>query len=423
MGLGIEASVFEFTERNLQRPGGHEPAALANARLGWQLLVGRDRRPVGFRLSVARGVPASGASAPALSAILNGVLEGLVLRPDGEERRPDGLVLLSPSGVEADAAMSSWSAARNVLLEVGQAELDEEQRLRQLFELQRNGVRLALRLDHPSAPAIERISSFAYLLCDRLPAPVSLNSCPTLAMKVDTPADAEAAFGAGAHATVGWPQKGFKSKGLRGLSPAQTAVFELIRLVQSDADLRDLERVFKGEPLLGYLLLTLANSAALRRQTPVSSIAHAIAQIGYQRLTKWLVVLLAISSKDKDVAPLVFLAVTRGYLLENLMMAAARPRAEQDDAFVVGAFSLLDAITGQTLPDLMRDVALPAHVNDALLAQSGPYAGLLAIARDLECGGAFALQAAQAELHLDPAQVNRALLQALTHADTLRSLI
>jgi len=155
----------------------------------------------------------------------------------------------------------------------------------------------------------------------------------------------------------------------RGLSPAQAAVFELIRLVQSDADVRDLERVFKAEPLLAYLLLTLANSAAYRRPTPVASLGHAISLLGYQRLIKWLVLLLAIAGKDKSTTPLVYVAVARGYLIENLCAAAGRTRAERDEGFVVGAFSLLDAITGQSLNELLQDIRLPEAVVDALLGK------------------------------------------------------
>ena len=147
--------MFEFTDRNLHRQAGPEPAALARVCLGWNLLVGRDRRPIGVRLAVAPS--ANQIPAPALSALLDGVLAGLVLAPEGEEQFPHGLIVLSPRDLDADAAMSTWSAPRNVLLEVGQNDLEDEQRLRQMFDIQRQGVRLALRLDRPALPARERL--------------------------------------------------------------------------------------------------------------------------------------------------------------------------------------------------------------------------------------------------------------------------
>jgi len=414
--------VFEIADRNELGQASPDLSALACVCLAWRLVVGRDRRPIGVRLQLARDLRPVGR--PGLSALVNAVLSGLQLRSDGDEQFPQGLIVLCPRDIEPDAGMSSLSAPRNVLLEVGQSALDDEQRLRQMFEIQRQGVRLALRLDKASAPTLERLSGFPYLLTPAVPAPVDAKTSSLLTLDVDTHARADAAFAAGAHAVVGWPLEPVPRAEPRGLSPAQTAVFELIRLVQADADVRDLEKVFKGEPLLAYLLLTLANSAAFRRPTPVSSLGHAISLLGYQRLTKWLVLLLAIAGKEMGVAPLVFLAVVRGYLMENLSAAAARSRAEQDDAFVVGAFSLLDAITGQSLSDLLQDIHLPDAVNDALLAGVGPYAGLIDVVRGYESAADPMTQIeAQALLRLAPGQANRSLLQSLTTAESLQSLI
>ncbi len=413
--------MFEFTERNLQRPADPEPARLAWVQLDWHLLVGRDRRPIGVRLTVRRnGAPAP---SPSLSSLLDGVLDALVSETDGEQRFPRGLVALAPLDIDADAAMAAWSAPRNVLLEVTQADLDDRGRLRQLFDIQRQRVRLALRLDRATAPPAQRLSGFPYVLTAALPLAVDPKSVSVLMLEVETQVQAEAAFAAGVHAVAGWPLTGDARREPRGLTPAHTAVFELIRLLQSDADLRDLERVFRGEPLLAYLLLTLANSAAYRRAAPVSSLGHAISLLGNQRLLKWLILLLAIAGRDQSVAPLVYAAMVRGHLMENLSTAAGRPRAQSDESFVVGVFSLLDAITGLALNDLLQGAHLADPIGEALLAGCGPHAPLLAIARGLETADEATLPLARAHLHLQAAQVNRALLQALASADDLQSLI
>jgi EAL and modified HD-GYP domain-containing signal transduction protein len=401
-----------------------DPAALAEAYTGWRVLVGRDWRPIGVRLTLGRTAVES--ATPALSALLDSVLAGLTCASDGRPVFPNGLIVLSPRGFQADAEMSSFRAARNVLLEFGQSDLDDERALRGMFEIQKQGVRIALRLDNPVAASAERLSYFQYVVArsrQALPPGLDPRSVPVVTLDDSTPTDLQADFAAGVHATAGWPLVAIERREPLGLSPAQTAVFELIRLVQADADVRDLERVFKAEPLLAYLLLTLANSAAFRRSTPVSSLGHAIALLGYQRLTKWLVLLLAIAGKEPGTAPLMFVAVARGHLLENLLAAGKRPAAQRDDAFIVGAFSLLDAITGQTLGDLLQDIHLPGAVSDALLAGTGPYAPLLDIARGFEAADPQALVRAKVDLNVDASDANRALLLALAAADSLQSLI
>jgi EAL and modified HD-GYP domain-containing signal transduction protein len=150
---------------------------------------------------------------------------------------------------------------------------------------------------------------------------------------------------------------------------------------------------------------------------------HLICLPGYWRLIKWLILLLAIAGEDKSATPLVYVAVARGYLIENLCAAAGRTRAERDEGFVVGAFSLLDVITGQSLDELLRDIRLPQPIVDALLGGTGPYAPLLEIARGFEAADPLALARIKAALHVDPIEANRALLQALASADALQALM
>ena len=419
-----EVRLFEFTDRGRARDADPDPAALTGIQASWRALVGRDRRPIGVRLALQRTGP--DAALPEMSALLDGVLDGLTFESDGQPQFPHGLIVLAPQDLDADAAMSGWRAPRNVLLELGQRELEDEQLLRRMFEIQKQGARIALRLDEPVAPPSERLPYFQYLVAPshrQLPAGIDPRTASVLTLDAGSYQDVEAGFAAGVYATAGWPMSALPQAEPRGLTPAQTAVFELIRLVQSDADLRDLERVFKGEPLLAYLLLTLANSAAFRRPTPVSSIGHAISLLGYQRLTKWLVLLLAIAGKDRGSAPLVFAAVVRAHLLENLYGAAGRTRVERDDAFVIGMFSLLDAITGQSMHDLLQGIHLGEPITASLLGGVGPCAPLLEIARAFEAADPLALTLARTELGLDPAHANRALLRALAAADSLQSLI
>jgi hypothetical protein len=417
-----EVRLFEITDRSRARDADPDPAALASVSASWRVLVGRDRRPMGARLTLHR---TSTDTPPALSELLDSVLTGFTYESDDRPVFPHGVIVLSPRAFEVDQAMSGWRAPRNVLLEFGEDDLHDERRLRWMFEIQKQGVRIALRLDRPLATS-ERLPYFQYLVAPSrraVPAAIDPGSVSIVTLDDSTHEQIDADFAAGVHATAGWPLQAVRRRQPIGLTPAQTAVFELIRLVQADADVRVLERVFKAEPLLAYLLLTLANSAAFRRPTPVASIGHAISLLGYQRLTKWLVLLLAIAGKGQGTAPLVYVAVTRGHLLENLLAAARRSRAERDDGFIVGTFSLLDAITGQPLSDLLRDVHLSPDITQALLGASGRYAPLLQIARGFEIADPAGLSRIKAELNVDPADANYALLQAIATADSLQTLI
>jgi len=392
-----------------------EPVALDTLALRWQVIVGRDRRPSGVRLelrdrSAVRRVP--------LSALLESVVRGFV--PEDSLPFPHGLVLLAPLDTAVDAAMARWTAPRNVLLEIPAAALEDEARVRILFDSRQKGIRQALRLSDTRVPK-ERLPFFQYLVGPSALAPQA--GIPVLALDAGDLARADAALAAGVHGVVGWPVgDSLEDKG-RDLSPSQRAIFELVRLIQGDAEIRALEKVFEAEPLLAYMLLTLANSVAFRRGAPTASLRHAVLSIGYQRLIKWLVLILAISSKGGRIAPLIFTTLVRGYCMENLLLATGRPRAEADEAFIVGAFSLLDKITGQPLPDLLGEVGLPDSVVDALLKREGPYASFLDVVLGLEAEGAQRDDAVYGSCPADPDAINRSLLQAISAADAMLALI
>jgi EAL and modified HD-GYP domain-containing signal transduction protein len=72
----------------------------------------------------------------------------------------------------------------------------------------------------------------------------------------------------------------------------------------------------------------------------------------------------------------------------------------------------------QTVLDEMH---LPESVTDALLHGQGEYAPFLKLARACESFDPVALQKQAAELQLEPEQINRALVVALSFADSLQA--
>lgn len=399
-----------------RRDNGGEPMYLDAVTPAWSAIVARDARPIGFRLALRR---ADGGASPPLAALLDGVLAGFTA--DGSTSFPHGLTLLAPLDFAVDASLARFRPPRNVLLEVAQSDLADAERMRLLFEAQRHGVRLALRVEDRAALARDKLPLFQYVVADASTDGPPAKDVALLALGAATRAQAEATLKAGAHAIVGWPLQDAPVKPGGALQPTHKAVLELIRLVQSDADVAELERAFRAEPVLAYLLLTLANSPAFIRATPVASLGQAIALLGYKRLVKWLVLLMVIASKESRALPQIYTAVARGLCMENLAAAAGAAPGVRDECFVVGAFSLLDKITGQSMAQLFDELPLPPAVRDALRERAGPYAAYLELVLALEDGGRLREHAAALGISL--AQVNAALLQALAATDALQSIV
>ena len=106
-------------------------------------------------------------------------------------------------------------------------------------------------------------------------------------------------------------------------------------------------------------------------------------------------------------------------MMTNAMGVAQGAKSEAENAFIAGVFSLLDVMLEQHPAQALESVVLPATVRDALLANTGPLAPLLAVAKACESGDDEQFAQAANALGLTNHQVNWAHVQALAWADSL----
>ncbi len=88
---------------------------------------------------------------------------------------------------------------------------------------------------------------------------------------------------------------------------------------------------------------------------------------------------------DDNPVELMTIALVRARTCELLARAMDDGR-EPGTAFIVGLFSLLDAILGAPLEEVLEALPLAENVVDALQHDKGPYADLLHVARGHEQG-------------------------------------
>ncbi len=199
--------------------------------------------------------------------------------------------------------------------------------------------------------------------------------------------------------------------------PSQAIILQLINLVRRQADAAEIEELLKKDPTLSFNLLRFINSSGFGLSVEITSFRHAVMILGMKKLFRWAALLMT-TSRDGSPPALGTTAVVRGRLME-LLAAELLPPDECDNAFVVGVFSLLDAMLGMPLDKALESVALPQPVLDALLHRKGIFAPFLELTIACESGDEEAFAKASGALHLSNHQVNWAHLNALTWADTL----
>jgi EAL and modified HD-GYP domain-containing signal transduction protein len=184
----------------------------------------------------------------------------------------------------------------------------------------------------------------------------------------------------------------------RELSVDQTTMLRLMNLLDDhSAGDAQIEEAFRSDPSLSYKLLRIANSAAFAGRE-VQSIGYALRLVGRDVLHRWLTLLLvsSVASRNGIAHELVKSALVRARLCE-LTGSRTNRRKDMGPLFLVGLFSLLDALLRMPMAGILDRMSIDTDVRDALLTRSGPYAAVLQLVEAQERGDWLAVgDAAQA---------------------------
>jgi len=208
----------------------------------------------------------------------------------------------------------------------------------------------------------------------------------------------------------------------RKLDHSQVSLMKLMGLLLSDADSSELEEALKPEPGLTVNLLRMTNSVGAGSTETITSLRHAIAVLGRRQLQRWLQLLVFSSGKQNAASnPLLLMAATRGRLME-LLAAEMQPgnNALADQAFMAGIMSLMPALIGLAMDEIIAPLGLAEAVRSALITGDGELGHMLNLAESCETGDLRTLGENLQHLPgLSVKALNRAQTQALQWANSI----
>jgi EAL and modified HD-GYP domain-containing signal transduction protein len=396
---------------------------LGQVALGYCPLVDRQRAVSALRLTVFPERPDAAPDPAALFAAFEEVWPA----PEAGAKAPPQVSLNLAGEALLSRAMSA-APGPQLMVEVPAFMAGDPAQLAALTALRERGSVLVIkgRPVNPLTPEV--LAMFTHSIVDMAedrragaPAPAGVaRNITCIQTGARTSADYDLAFQRGAVAVAGWTWEDAAPKSVgRSAVPADvTTVMELINGVDREEPVPKLEAVLRRDPTLAFRLMRYLNSPAFGLSVEINSFGHALMMLGYQRLKRWLALLLASSAKGANARPVMYAAVRRGLLMEEF----AR---QQDDAevrsemFICGVFSLLDRLLQQPFKELLPSVPVPERVAQALRGAGGPYLPFLELVQAIEQSSLFDIRERSEALLLSPAAVNRAVLCALRSARQL----
>ncbi|HAF00604.1 MAG TPA: diguanylate phosphodiesterase [Methylophilaceae bacterium] len=202
------------------------------------------------------------------------------------------------------------------------------------------------------------------------------------------------------------------------INPSFDSVLHILNLVTQDADNDVIEAGFKRDATLTFKLLRYINSVGFGLSCEVQSLGHAFSILGRNQLYRWLTLLMVTAGENSTSPVLMKTSITRGRLTE-LLGEGYFEKHDRDNLFIVGVFSMLDAILKVPMDEALEKLQLPAPITDALIHREGMYAPFLKLTEACEHDDNVEIKAIADSLQLDAARVNRSHIEALAWAEAL----
>ncbi|MCK8083816.1 EAL and HDOD domain-containing protein [Vibrio sp. 1CM24A] len=203
------------------------------------------------------------------------------------------------------------------------------------------------------------------------------------------------------------------------ISPEQVIAMELFQEVcKPDVDFQRVESIVAKDVALSYKLLRFVNTMSPRLEVTISSFRQALVYLGQEKLKMFVSLAVASYVSDKKPKELYGLSLQRAQFCQRMSRYQAF-EGHSEQAFMIGLFSLLDALLDLSLENLVEQLPLCKSIKVALLRREGPYGTLLALEESFEHADWQQIDEHCADLGLSVDQVKTELTEARRWSHTV----
>lgn len=165
------------------------------------------------------------------------------------------------------------------------------------------------------------------------------------------------------------------TRGKNEVAPLKVNYIELLNVVNSeDFELSDAADVIGRDTALTISLLKMVNRMTVN--SGITTIRHAAAMLGQKELKKWINTAVVNELYADKPSEITRISLLRAKFAENLA-AAFGMKDKAEELFLMGLFSVLDAILEKSMEEALSLVMVAGEVRKALLEREGSLAPVL----------------------------------------------
>ena len=197
-----------------------------------------------------------------------------------------------------------------------------------------------------------------------------------------------------------------------------------LRLLQEinrpQINLDTLDEIVRQDVTLSYKLLSYINSAFFGFPNQIKTTRHALSLIGIQEAKKWLSLIALSSMGEEKTDELIVGSLIRAKFYE-LLAPLAGLQEQSNEFFLMGLFSMLDALLDQPMSELLSNLPISDNVKNTLLDHSSPYREVFQLILYFEKGDWDTFRKSTEQLNLPADDLPRLYFKALTWAHRIFS--
>ncbi len=183
-----------------------------------------------------------------------------------------------------------------------------------------------------------------------------------------------------------------------------------------------LSEILQSDPNLSYRLFRYINSVGFGLRQKVTSLKRAIDMMGMLQAKQWLrAAILADLNPSPKAGELAYMSVQRAKFLESVCSMSNMKVCQPDTLFITGLFSLLDAMLGLKMDDILISLPLDDSIVQALTGESELHA-LLSLAHSYERGHWGDTVRRLNKLGMDPSETDLAYARSRNWAQKMVGL-